>query len=453
MRPTAIVAVLALATAACGSPDRVGSDVDADPMIAPVESAGTTEPGDTPPEGSATTTTLASSAVAYPEDGQTTPGEKPAVERLSIEDALLPDDALAAPWEPQRRQLDRIGYPAGPNQTDCEPYWEYERLLGGDGGHAMWWVDGGNANHYVIRMADEMAILTNLIVVGSIAEECPLVTWNEGGSFTTELLEFDKAFGLRFDDAESGEVTWVLVTTFGDLVSVLQIPLWTMADGTMIEFSSDDLTGLGDAMYQRLESAGPADERVVVTTTTEPRIVDPPETVVSGLGELLLTDTEAPDGWELDDVDEYIGDASEDVLVENCPAAASIDRIDAVLAWEAEFSSSGGANVLEMIGDIGSSAAATETIREFSLMADCDFGVILPNATTTGGLIEIRGADLAANLVIESPDLNGARLELLVASVGPIIVIVSEEIVAGQANSSVTEFAELGIAKIAVNRG
>ena len=44
-------------------------------------------------------------------------------------------------------------------------------------------IDGGNANHHVIRMADEMEILTKLLAFASLAETCPTVTWTEGGSF------------------------------------------------------------------------------------------------------------------------------------------------------------------------------------------------------------------------------------------------------------------------------
>ncbi len=210
---------------------------------------------------------------AYPEDGFP-PDEDESV-RLSIEDALLPDDAFGAPWELQWRELKWVGYGAGPNQTDCDEYWAYEELLGGDGGHAMWWIDGGNANHRVVRLADEIEALPRLLEIAMIAENCPVVRWNEGGEFRVEVFTPDvEAIVMRFTDEGSGEITWVAVTLFGDLLSVLQIPLWTRADGTMIEVDLDEVTLVAAQMFQRLQDAGPE------PTPSTPIIVPSPVTTL-----------------------------------------------------------------------------------------------------------------------------------------------------------------------------
>ena len=222
MRTALVVASIVLVAGACGSPaDQAGSgQTTGSSLPAPVTSVATTAPDDTQPGERPPGTD--------PEDGQTS-DRRAASQPLSIEDALLPDDALGAPWEFQWRNLDSIGYGAGPNQTDCDAYWAYETLLGGDGGHAMWWADGGNANHRVIRNDSFGSTMAELGSMVTIALQCPVVRWNEGGSFTTELfddVDVD-ALIMRFIDEASGEVTWVAVTVTGDLISLLQMPLWT----------------------------------------------------------------------------------------------------------------------------------------------------------------------------------------------------------------------------------
>ena len=129
-----------------------------------------------------------------------------------------------------------------------------------------------------------------------------------------------------------------------------------------------------------------------------------------------------------------------------------MDRVDAVLEWEAEFSSPTGGELLEVIGDVGGADVAAGIIREFAAMADCDFEVVLPDATTSGGLIEVAGADLAAHLVWESPEFVGARFEILIASRGSIVLLVSQEVPAGTADSSVVAFAELAVRKVGAER-
>lgn len=456
MRTPAYIVAIVFTVTACGS---TPSDGSADTVPPPPSS--TTVPGEAPdderdarvtgevddqamPE---TTTSLQNSG---PDDDSTSfGGDAP----LSIEDALLPDDALPPSWEPQWRQLERTGYGSGPNQTDCDEYWEFDSLLGRDGGEAMWWIDGGNANHHVIRMADEMEILATLLAIGSIAETCPAVTWNEGGSFTTEAFELDNAIGLRFDDAESGEATVILLTTFGDLVSLMHFQLWTRADGTLLELSHDDLVGLSDEMYRRLEGAGPADSPIVTTTTEAPVVVpatNPPEEA-SGVGELLPSADMLPTGWAFDDLHRYRGGGNDEALVEACPAAGSIDLIDSALLWEAEYSSDSGSDVGVIIGEMENEAAVA-AVDQFARIVECDPDFIIPGSTTSGGAVDLVGADRAANLMIEAPELDGARFELFAAAVGSVVIIVTEEIVAADPGSDIVAFAELVVANVGAAR-
>lgn len=435
-----VTLVVALVAVACGTSDASpdGSSGATLPSVTETSSvASTTAPGTTP----------VTAVDAPPEDLQQ--DDPPVATRLSIEDALLPPDALAAPWEPQRREVEWTGYGAGPNQTDCDEYWRYESLLGGDGGHAMWWVDGGNANHHVIRLANEAELLSTVVAVASIAESCPVVRWHEGGSFTTELIELEDAIALRFDDEASAEVTWVIVTAAGDLVSLLQIPLWARADGTMIDLPDTELRRLGALMYERLEAAEPEEASVPPPITAPPPITEPPpiiEPVVEGLGALLLDDADLT-GWRLEAVRPAEPSVGDDELVRSCPAASSIDRIDAALEWHAEYSS-GIAEAFQGIGSFAEAADSYAVVRELAGVAECDFGVVLTGATAAGGAIEVVGGDVASLVVVESPDEPGLQFSILAVAVDAVVVVFSVAAPADSDLPSITRLAELGVAKV-----
>lgn len=466
------VTILAVAlAAACGSPAQQGSVTEQSETE--LSSTSTSAPAD----DSATTTTTADTTpgerpVAYPEDGF--PSEVGSQPRLSIEDALLPDNAFGAPWEMQWRQLDAVGFGAGPNQTDCDDYWAYEELLGGDGGHVMWWIDGGNANHRVTRVENQGEALARLVALGAIADTCPVVNWNEGGSFTVELFTPDvDALIMRFDDTASGEVTWVAVTLFGDLVSVMQIPLWTRADGTMIEVTLDEMTAVAAEMAQRLHDAGP--DRSPPPTTTNPKIptivappppttfpdvptiVAPPPPVaptttvaLDSLGELLLTAAELPDGWEFSGIEPSSPGGSDDALIDACPAAQSLNDIDDALLWEASFRTLAGREALQLIGDTDDPAVASALVQRFADVASCDLSSLFADAVESGGLVEISGADAAGTLFIELPDQGGGRLELGAAAVGSIVVVFTIDAAfdGAEPDRHMLDFISRGVAKI-----
>ena len=80
-------------------------------------------------------------------------------------------------------------------------------------------------------------------------------------------------------------------------------------------------------------------------------------------------------------------------------------------------------------------------------MWECDLGVLIEGATTSGGPVVLAGADAAGRLVLEAPDLLDARAELVLAAIGNVVIVVSEEIPAG-GTSSVIELAQLAVDKI-----
>ncbi len=450
MRTPVVVAWLVLVAGACGSPaDPSGSGRESGSTLpAPPTTAATatttsppddTQPGERPPG-------------ANPEGGQTS--DVDVAPPLSIEDALLPDDALGAPWEFQWRRLDSIGYGVGPNQTDCDAYWAYETLLGGDGGHAMWWADGGNVNHRVIRIDSFRSVVSELGSMVAIPQDCPVVRWNEGGSFTTELIDDTEADALimRFVDEASGEVTWVAVTLVGDLISLLQIPLWTRADGTMIEMTIDDVASIAAQMKRQLDAAGP--EQTATTTPTEPPTIETLPPIVStvpldALGGLLLAGDEVPQGWEFDSVSQAEPGGSDEAIVAACAAAASLDEIDVVLRWQAELRTPSDTQALQLIGEMGDAAAATAVVNRFAEVAQCDLTSWIPDTVASGGPVEIVDADVAGTLFLDSPEFAGSRVALGAAAIGSIVVVftVESDLDPDASADQLIDFMTLGVAK------
>ena len=459
MRNLTVALIAVGLVAACGSPAEPIGD-----SLPPAATTSTSTLVETDP-ASVTTTVPGERPVAYPEEGP--PPDEDVMLRLSIEDALLPDDAFDPPWELQWRQLDAIGYGVGPNQTDCDEDWAYEQLLAGDGGHAMWWTDGGNANHRVFRIEDQGEVLANLMALGSLADNCPVINWSEGGRFTAELFTPDvEALIMRFDDEASGEVTWVAITLLGDLLSVLQIPLWTRADGTMIDVDLDEITVIAAEMFERLEAAGPDRSPPPPITVLETTTIPDPPTVVTAppvlpsiptttvvvdpLGQLLLAEVDLPGGWSVRSIAPYSAGSSDDAFVESCPAAASLDLIDEHLEWEAEFRTLAQREAVQILGDTNDPERAMALVEQFSAVAECDLSELLPGAVGSGGAVEIPGADAAGTLFIETPDLIDTRLELGAAAIGSIVVVftLEAEFDPETAGDQLLELMTLGVAKV-----
>lgn len=445
MRAPAIVLGLTLIAAACGGANAGGTAIATVPTTTDATTDATTD--ETTVENTAPTATT--KPVIPP---PTVPGERPVDDggsasvrpELAIAVALLPDDAFAAPWELQWRELERTGYGAGPNQTDCAAYWAVEELRGGDGGHVMWWVDGGNANHYVSRFdgANGVHLVAQL---ASLATSCPVVRWLEGGSFATESIELADGVGFRFTDAESGETTWFAAAVHRDVVSVLDIPLWTNIDGDAFDFDAGDLDRLTTQMYQLLLDAEAAPPEVTVPpiaqprpTTPPPEIVPPPTTslppvpttisrdlVVTGVGKLLLGEAELPDRFDAPRVQKHRPDGPDDDLVAICPSGVSIERIDAMLEWGSMFEDHDGLQFNQIIGRADSVDAAVDVVDLFAETASCDLSASWgADAETSGGAIGIDGADAAASLVLQAVDGSFSG-EIVALAVGDLVMIVS----------------------------
>lgn len=462
MRFPALIAGASLLLAACGSaPSSSADSVDetAPPSTTPVTKVPRTTVPTTdatpPPTTEPGTDPNAIDPATQPEEGGP----------FALADALLPDDALPPPWEFQRRTADRVGYGAGPNQTTCPAYWGFESALGSDGAHAMWWRDGGNADHHVILMADEADVVALAMDLYELPDTCPVVKWLEGGSFTTQRIDLQDGLGLRFQDEGSGDVTFVVLTANDRLLSVLHMPLWTATDGTPPEMSGEELSRLATQMYERTRlvdltqapgtapatTLPPKSTPAPTTEAPRPPATTEPPVEPSGLALLLLTDDDLPQGWWVSDVSPYTPVGSDDPFVEACPAAESIDRVDAVFEWEADFFAGAPDSASELIGDLGDAELAATTVEEFGRIADCDLSQLMDGSTGlswSGGIEDVPGADVAARLSVEISDGVEARFDLVMVSVGSIVAVVSIEATSGD-EQPILDLAQRAAKKIA----
>jgi hypothetical protein len=338
---------------------------------------------------------------------------------------LLPDNALAAPWEPQLRHVDEPGFEVGANQTDCESYWIMEELRGADGSRATWWTDGGSVDQYVSVLTGQEA-LGDVVELAFAAQRCPVVRWNEGGSFTTENVTLRAGFGFKFTDEESGEVTWSAVARTGDLVSILDVALWAVADGAPVDFDADDLDGLAfrmNALVARAASAPRGSSPVTVpssdgtpSTTLEP--------AVTGVGTSLLEQADLPPGFSSPRRRIHEVGVPGVELIESCPAAESIEIIDSVFEWAASADGPDGIVVQQFIGVSASAEQAADVVAQFAEVATCDLSEAFADTDVSGGPIEIQDADAAATLVFHS--IDGAYVgELILLAVGDVVSAVS----------------------------
>ena len=450
MKRTVALVCVAMTASACGGGD------DASPLVTvPPVTESTNDQTTDPTAAPTTTSTVPSTPPTTSAPGsaapETVPGERPAAG--GVETALLPDEAFGAPWEPQRRSSDGQTFSAGPNQTTCEQYWTVEELRGIGGAHAMWWRDGGNANH---RVGPSNVPLTGL---ATLADDCPTVKWLEGGSFAVESIPVDDGYGFRFVESESRQVTWFGVTERNGLVSILDMPLWTDADGQMPAFSADDLRALLTEMRVRLayaEATTTIAELQPTTTTTTTTSVQPatpqpppPPEPLPEIAALLLTIDDLPPGFDEPNLREFTHSSPDEELEAICPAATSIAAIDEFLAWTLSSDHDDGFELEQIVGRADTSAVAAELVRRFAGIAACDLSDSYgEEVTTSGGEVAAAGADAASHLRIEG-DHEPFAGDLVLLAVDDVVLIVSIEAIDAVALDA---FDLDGLVAIAVDR-
>jgi hypothetical protein len=390
-RPVAL-AVAAVMLAACGS-----------------------SPSTTIPEAVDASTSTATTATAKP------------TEPLSIVDALLPDSAFAPPWEAQWRQERYVGYGVGPNQSSCPEYEVAESFAGRNGGQVFWWVDGGNANHFVARESypgEGMAIVE---MIGSAVERCDgTVSWGEGGSAALTPLDLgDGVTGFQFVTTPGDDLGYVAASTFGDLVSVLWVPMWPNGDGDFPDLAPQAFAQIAQQARRLLTTASVAAPDGLVPVTTTPG-VDAPATVPPDGDALLLLDVDdlGPD-WDGGGIEPYLAGGPDEGSLSACAAMQSMNDLDAVLAWETSFARNDGVSFAEAIGRSNDPSAAAALVAEFALIAECDPGAIAAaDVVLDGGPIDVPGADVAGLLSFRI-DTGDALGGMMLLAVGDVLVAVS----------------------------
>jgi hypothetical protein len=355
----------------------------------------------------------------------------PVAETLSVEDSLLRDDDVSPPWESQHRHGERTGYGAGPNQTDCGPYWEYERLHDLPGGNVLWWRDGGNLNHEVFRADSAAAATTFMNGMRELAEACAITSWGEGDSFRIESLDLgdSEIVGLQFVQPIPDELHHVAITAHGDLISVVWIVQWPPFDGTAFPHTTvDDLASHAATARARLLEAGPA--TAPTPTTPEPAPL-PTSTTVPGTPSVPVTlhpdvtlhpgDTIPPDlidppvappitdalppddlrnsmlvdddlllvGWEAGTPHEYESIDSDPPVGDDCAAQDATERIEQIFEWEKDLFDGSESRGIQFVGEMDSERAAAELVVDFGGIVDCDLSEWLAGGTGSSSPIDI----------------------------------------------------------------
>lgn len=449
----ATAGAISLVATACGGDD-ASPLTSVPPVVSVVGSTSPTSPSSVPTTPPSTATTPPTTIDTQPED--TVPGERP--QFPAFEAGLLPDDAFGDPWELQWRESDRLGYEAGPNQTTCAPYWVIEQLRPIGGAHAMWWTDGGNVNHHVGMLP---ATIRSIEPLARLAEECPTVKWLEGGSFDVTAFAVDGGYAFRFDDPAADQVTWFAATQLGDLVSVLDVPLWTGIGGTMPNFTEDDVRRTVAQMRVRLATlAKPTPPPSPSTTTVAPPVLRPASTTTvaetapstteappSGLAALLLTAEHLPADFEPPSVSEFSHGTRDEDVEAACPAFESVHEIDLMFEWTLR-SGNGLMEFEQIIGRAPSADEASAVVRRFGDVGACDLSALLGGkVTTSGGELAIAGADAASILRIEAEDMLAGELVLI--AVGDVVMALTTE---ARADVGIEDFDLDPLVELAVDR-
>lgn len=147
---------------------------------------------------------------------------------------------------------------------------------------------------------------------------------------------------------------------------------------------------------------------------------------------------------------EYSTGEPEEEIVEVCPAAESLNVIDLALRWEAEFSGPSDRRAAQLLGQMADEGIAAATVRQFAELGSCDLDVMIPESVSSGGLVDVDGADAAATLLIEA-ESEGLRIELGAVAVGSTVAVFTLEGAgsADEVGAELLELMTLGVAKIA----
>lgn len=447
--------------ASCGSAASTSLDTVATTVPPSVSSPSTTDGG-----------IPVATSTSDPIDESAADSTEPLAGPLSMQGTLLPDDAF--PWEMQRRTYDDVTFDYGPFQSSCRGYEVAEQFAGRSEATAFWWVDGGNANHWVGRETYPGEGVELVAAVAGAAADCGgVVSWGEGGSMEIEALDLGIDIGgFSMVTYPGDDLGFVAASTHGDLVSVLWVPMWTDIDGEFPDLTPEAFAAVARQAHDLLRAAGPAtpDELRPATTTTpgttSPDLVvttTPPgtrpdmETATSlprpttttvppsGLALLVLTPDDLGNEWTTVDLEPYSSSPSDSDLAESCPAAASIDAADAIFEWESDLYRDDGANVAQLIGRAPDADTAIEIAEQFAGLAGCQLDELFGGEVVyTGGPVQVDGATAAGELTLADADQSQLSTTVLMA-VGDLLIVVGVDTGFGGADLSVADVRELAL--------
>ncbi len=407
----------------------------------------------------------------------------PATElRLSVDEALLQGDDAPAPWDMRNRNVEAFAHDIGPNQTDCDPYWEYERIGRLEGGETMWWREGGNLNNMVRREGQPGQAAALMRVFADLPQTCGVTSWSEGDSFTIEPLDLsdvpgtDGIVALSIDHVRTDEVLWLAFAQRADLISELRVTMWPESEsGRIPSFSRVDFATVAATMSERLALAGehvaappttstvPGErpDEITPTLPTEwldevpefeplpPQLTIPPIDVspttsdpLEPLAAALLLPDELPDGWTAERAEVYDdgdGDGGDDALA-GCPESSIIVELDRRFEYSTELSTveatTWQSDGMQFIAALSGGGDGAEIINSFLGLDGCEGSDEYARYLLAAAAVEVRGADASVLVHVDQTvtadptgDTNGEpetqRYVLALATVGTTLTAFS----------------------------
>lgn len=351
--------MVALAAAACSSaPAEVAVGGNQGEIDEPPASSARTEPADTVPG--------------------TAPPEPAALDRNG---ALLTEDDVAEPWEPPSFS-ESPGWDVGPNQTDCDAFWDMEAAAAHPFSHRLWFQPGANLNHDVFDTGPDVADAV-MAAAARLVDECPTLSWGEGGTTSISGLPVDVDGVVAFELFDGRDISWHAYASRSNLVS----RLWRVhfEPGSQPSGEAfDEFERLAVTMVDRLGAVEPGHPPTTTTwsttTSTSPTTTSRSPTTTTSrpddhddhpLVGLLLTESDVSKGLVIDETSLSTTSDPEDQLMEGCDASQSIATLDGWFGLQRSFTRDGGLDVLHIVGRASSAEAAADAIAEFALIGDC----------------------------------------------------------------------------------
>ena len=249
MRRLLALVIMAMLAASCGmaSNDSYATTVTAAPTVDEPTSSSTTPTPRSVLGGALADTPPASGDPAPPRPASTpTPTaiapDLAFVDPADVDDVLLPDSALAAPWRSEFRLVLPTPLAFDGTHLNCDEFHLSGPAAGTDSGNALWQHDGGVLFQWVSDAGDPVTAQRYAEEVATLADRCGSVSFTDGGAMSVAQLDLgldDSPVQISaFEFTDDIMQRWVSVVSYGELTSVLVLMAWPSAVDTQLDLAA-----------------------------------------------------------------------------------------------------------------------------------------------------------------------------------------------------------------------